>query len=128
AHAVLRAVYQMYENVNNIQRQVSQIAGRIDTYRPEVRENLDPLNELPLSTLEDLVAFQNALTVNERKREALARFVKKIGGATESESIKRTWKEVVSVNVRALCNLNGVKRGTIQKHKLKKSLIVLAVW
>ena len=71
ADAVLRAVYQMNENVNNIQRQVSQIAGRIDTYRPEVRENLDPLNELPISTLEDLVAFQHALTVDERKHEAL---------------------------------------------------------
>ncbi|KAK4005484.1 hypothetical protein OUZ56_007193 [Daphnia magna] len=44
ADAVLRAVYQMNENVNNIQRKVSQIAGRIDTYCPEVRENLDPLN------------------------------------------------------------------------------------
>lgn len=29
ADAVLRAVYQMNENVNNIQRQVSQIAGRL---------------------------------------------------------------------------------------------------
>ncbi|KAK4006418.1 hypothetical protein OUZ56_011571 [Daphnia magna] len=78
ADAVLRAVYQMNENVNNIQCQ--------------------------------------------------ARFVKNIGGATESDSVKRAWKEVVSVNVRALCNWYGVKRGTIQKHKLKKSPIVLAVW
>ncbi|KAK4006824.1 hypothetical protein OUZ56_011982 [Daphnia magna] len=113
--------------VNDCRREFIKIAGRIDTYRPEVRENLDPLNELPLSTLEDLVAFQNALTVDERKREALARFVKNIGGATESESVKRAWKEVVSVNVRALCNWYGVKRGTIQKHKLKKSPIVLAM-
>ncbi|KAK4007155.1 hypothetical protein OUZ56_012317 [Daphnia magna] len=56
-----------------------------------------------------------------------ARFVKNIGGATESESVKGAWKEVVSVNVRALCNWYGVKRGTIQKHKLKKSPIVLAM-
>lgn len=54
--------------------------------------------------------------------------MKNIGGATESESVKRAWKEVVSVNVRALCNWYGVKRGTMQKHKLKKSPIVLAVW
>ncbi len=71
ADAVLRVVYEMNENVNNIQRQVSQIAGRIDTYRPEAREELDPLNELPLSTLEDLVAFENVLAVDKKKCEAL---------------------------------------------------------
>jgi hypothetical protein len=43
----------MNENVNNIHRKVSQIAGRIDVYRLEAREELDPLNELPLSNLED---------------------------------------------------------------------------
>jgi hypothetical protein len=48
-----------------------QIAGRIDTYRPEAREELDPLNELPLSTLEDLVAFKNVLAVDKKKCEAL---------------------------------------------------------
>ena len=56
----------MNQNVYNIQRQVSQIASRIDTYRPEAREELNPLNELPLNTLEDLVAFENMLDVDKR--------------------------------------------------------------
>ncbi|KZS00525.1 Uncharacterized protein APZ42_003146, partial [Daphnia magna] len=84
--------------------------------------------ELPVKTLEEFVSFENLLLFDERKRASLVRFVRNIGGATEGDSVSRAWKEVVSVEVRAQCNWNGVRRGRIKKHKLNKSPIVLAVW
>jgi hypothetical protein len=66
ADAVLWVVYEINENVDNIQRKISRISCQIYPYHPEAREELDPLKELPLSTLEDLLAFENALFVEKK--------------------------------------------------------------
>jgi hypothetical protein len=67
--AVLRAIFEMNENFNSLNRKVDQISGRIDTHRP--REEYDPMNELPVKTLEEFVSLENLLSVDKKKREAL---------------------------------------------------------
>ncbi|EFX72373.1 hypothetical protein DAPPUDRAFT_110887, partial [Daphnia pulex] len=99
----------------------------LDDVGPHAQNLSDEYDDLDLK-LEEFVRFENMLLVDERKRASLVRFVRNIGGATEGDSVHRAWKEVVSVEVRAQCNWNGVRRGTIKKHKLNKSPLVLAVW
>ncbi|EFX76702.1 hypothetical protein DAPPUDRAFT_322122 [Daphnia pulex] len=99
----------------------------LDDVGPHAQNLSDEYDDLDLK-LEEFVRFENMLLVDERKRASLVRFVRNIGGATEGDSVHRAWKEVVSVEVRAQCNWNGCRRGTIKKHKLNKSPLVLAVW
>ncbi len=49
---VLRAMFEMNENFNTLNRKVDQISMRIDTHQP--REEYDPMEELPVKTLEEL--------------------------------------------------------------------------
>ncbi|XP_046458177.1 uncharacterized protein LOC124204962 [Daphnia pulex] len=98
-----------------------------DDVRPDAQKLSDEYDDLDLK-LEEFVRFENMLLVDERKRASSVRFVRNIGGVTEGDSVHRAWKEVVSVEVRVQCNWNGVRRGTIKKHKLNKSPLVLAVW
>lgn len=62
--AVLRAMFEMNKNFNSLNRKVDQICGRIDTHRP--REEYDPMEELPVKTLEEFLSFENLLLVDER--------------------------------------------------------------
>jgi hypothetical protein len=62
-------MFEMNENFNTLNRKVDQISMRIDTHQP--REEYDPMEELPVKTLEEFVRFENMLLVDERKRASL---------------------------------------------------------
>ncbi|EFX83571.1 hypothetical protein DAPPUDRAFT_100142 [Daphnia pulex] len=46
----------------------------------------------------------------------------------QGDAVQRAWEKLTTIDCRAQCNFNGVRRGKNQKHPLKESVITAALF
>ncbi|EFX85266.1 hypothetical protein DAPPUDRAFT_237773 [Daphnia pulex] len=91
-------------------------------------EGSETLDEIPICSVESFKAFEIKLKDSADKYSSLVKFIKFLGGNSEGDAVQRSWEKLTTIDCRAQCNFNGVRRGLNQKHPLKGSVITAALF
>ncbi|KAI9551078.1 hypothetical protein GHT06_003251 [Daphnia sinensis] len=106
----------MAENDAARAAQLTAISARLENFQsapvvPDVQMVPVSMPSLPIKSIDGLREFEEHLQNDDHFFE-LVRMVRMIGAVALSDAVKRAWKKVLSLDVRAECNWCSKKKGT----------------